>query len=185
MVASAGESLPPSASCKQLGAFSFPWLLASSNLIAIDSRCSAYATNWAGHSPRNLEWNPEPNTNKCFGNTLQLLLLGTFAIVPHHWLYWKMRWTPTNTSRCAVLVRSSSVWFVQLVEEKSCMPKTVIDTVHTLNKNPEKSGDPKSGSCLVVPFIPNGLPFFARALGMLSSVEIVIPAHLDLEAAAV
>jgi len=65
------------------------------------------------------------------------------------------------------------------------MPKTVIDTVHTLNKNPEKSGDPKSGSCLVVPFIPNGLPFFARALGMLSSVEIVIPAHLDLEAAAV
>ena len=48
-----------------------------------------------------------------------------------------------------------------------------------------KSGDPKSGSCLVVPFIPNGLPFFARALGMLSSVEIVILAHLDLEAAAV
>ena len=145
LVASAGEPLPPSASCKQLGAFSFPWLLASSNLIAIDSRCSAYATNWASHSPRNLEWTRNP---------IQMFWKHSSAAVPWHFCYCASSLTLLKNE-----VDSDQHFppcFVQLIEEKSCMPKTVIDTVHTLNKNPEKSGDTKSGSCLVVPFIPNG-----------------------------
>ena len=107
---------PPPASCKQLGAFSFPWLLASSNLIAIDSRRSAYATRWAGHSPRNLEWSP-----------IQMLWKHSSAAGTWHncdcassVTFLKSDVDSDNTSRCAVSYKVFICLIFTTRKRKSC-----------------------------------------------------------------